>query len=98
MRYESHDLDGRGAKRTRVYDLKSLHPLDFWVSVTDVPCPHPGCKGKLRHAEAGYVPGYRICDACGRHFMASGSATRPEVLRVGRRRSITMGNAPLRRR
>jgi hypothetical protein len=38
-----------------------------WESVTDVACP--GCKvGILRWAEAGYVPGWRICDVCERHY------------------------------
>jgi hypothetical protein len=38
-----------------------------WASVTDVPCLYK-CRGTLRWAENGYVPGYRICDACGRHY------------------------------
>jgi hypothetical protein len=33
-----------------------------WDDITDVSCPIVGCEGTLRWAEAGYVPGYRICD------------------------------------
>jgi hypothetical protein len=33
-----------------------------WPSITDVACPCKGCNGILRWAEAGHVPGYRICD------------------------------------
>lgn len=99
-RVESHDLDGQGSKPTRVYDLTPvlirqdtttdpyLVPefFDYWRAVTDVPCPV--CQeGELRWAEAGYVPGYRICSGCGRHFLASGNAEKPTVLRVGNRRS-----------
>jgi uncharacterized protein YbaR (Trm112 family) len=61
------------------YDLPSISTKDYWVSVTDVPCPV--CKGGvLRWAESGYVPGYRICDRCGRHFRADGSRERPAVI------------------
>lgn len=84
MRYETHDLDGTGPKPTRVYDLEP--GPDYWGSVTDVPCPIPGCDGTIRWAEAGYVPGYRICDGCGRHFLARGHAAAPTLLRVGTRR------------
>ena len=68
---EHLNLDGRGDRPTRVYDTPSLSADDFWASVTDVHCP--GCSdGIARWAEAGYVPGYRICDGCGRHFIARG--------------------------
>jgi hypothetical protein len=82
-RIERRDLDGRGPTRVRAYDLPAKG--DFWASVTDVPCP--SCPGTVRWAEAGYVPGYRICDACGRHFLAAGTAAAPLLLRVGSRRS-----------
>ena len=39
-----------------------------WESVTDVACPN--CQhGIVRWAEAGYVPGWRECDVCGRQYM-----------------------------
>lgn len=76
------NLDGRGARLTRVYAMPP-HP-DYWLAVTDVPCPI--CRGTIRWAEAGYVAGYRICDTCHRHFQADGDAEGPELLRVGRRR------------
>lgn len=50
---------------------------DYWASVTDVPCP---CgHGTLRHAEAGHVPGWRECDACGRQYQAAGDAASPTL-------------------
>lgn len=39
-----------------------------WDCITDIACPISDCPGELRWAEAGYVPGYRICDCCGSHF------------------------------
>ena len=44
-------------------------PGSGWGSVTDIPCP-VCADGTLRWAEAGYVPGYRICDRCARHYLA----------------------------
>ena len=82
-RIEHHDLDGLGSHPTRVYDL-APHP-NYWPAVTDVPCPGE-CGGIVRWAEAGYVPGYRICGGCGRHYMASGTSEAPTLLRVGTRR------------
>ena len=88
MRYEMHNLDGQGSARTQVYDMPGADPgQDYWQQVTDVPCPAAGCVGQIRWAEAGYVPGYRICDCCGRHFLAKGTADKPTLLRVGSRRS-----------
>lgn len=86
-RIEYHNLDGCGSVRTQVYDLPSLDQYDYWKSVTDCPCPASGCHGRIQWAENGYVPGYRICDGCGRHFMADGSAAAPTLLRVGSCRS-----------
>lgn len=85
-RTEPHNLDGCGTKRVHVYDMPAGDPYDYWATVTDVPCP---CcdTGKIRWAEAGYVAGYRICDGCGRHFLANGDAAKPTLLRVGSRRS-----------
>jgi len=96
MRVEQHNLDGLGHKRVQVYDMEPvsshfgfpLHPRnDFWAAVTNALCPAPGCTGQVRWAEADHVPGYRICDACGRHFLAKGTADKPMLLRVGTRRS-----------
>ena len=36
-------------------------PGTWWNSVTDVPCPVPGCGQTIVWWEAGYVPGYRVC-------------------------------------
>lgn len=98
MRIEMHNLDGTGSKRTQVYDMpqKFLPPencqgrtdvADYWSAVTGVPCPTESCGGTIRWAEAGYVPGYRVCDQCGRHFLAKGNAAAPTLVRVGSRRS-----------
>jgi transposase-like protein len=87
MRIESHNLDGRGWRRVQVYDLPpAANAYEYWAAVTDVSCP---CcpAGTIRWAEAGYVPGYRICDRCGRHYLADGTAAAPTLLRVGQRRS-----------
>lgn len=86
MKIEMHDLNGAGAVRTQVYSMPVIDSNDFWSSVTDVPCPITSCDGLVRWAEAGYVPGYRVCNCCGRHFLAKGSAAEPKLLRVGRRR------------
>jgi hypothetical protein len=85
MRYEMHNLDGKGDRRTQVYDLPSRSQSDYWQSVTDVPCP-TGDGGVIRWHEAGHVSGYRICDVCQRHFLARGTAEAPRLLRVGTRR------------
>lgn len=70
-RYESYNL-GDGVKKHAVYDMPIIDPHDYWASVTDVPCP--ACQtGTIRWAEAGYVPGSRLCDTCGRFFQARGS-------------------------
>lgn len=71
MRYEISN-QGDGARKHAVHDMPILDPYDYWVSVTDVSCPV--CKaGTVRWNEAGYVPGSRICDRCGRFFQAHGS-------------------------
>lgn len=41
-----------------------------WAMAKLIPCPICG-SGKMQWAEAGYVPGYRICDFCGRGFIIS---------------------------
>lgn len=77
-RVEFHNHHGIGNERTLVYSLVSRNPHNYWDSVTDIPCPR--CKaGMLRWAEAGYVPGYRICDRCKRHFLAQGNSAMPDV-------------------
>jgi hypothetical protein len=82
-RIEQHNLDGRGYRQTRVFDLPARDAHDYWASVTDIPCPC--CAGTVRWAEAGYVPGYRICDGCGRRFLARGTTSQPRLLLVGGR-------------
>jgi len=80
------DMDGRGVKRCRAYDMPQVDARDYWRNVTDVPCPAAGCDGAVLWHEAGYVPGYRICDVCGRHYLAKGTVEQPMLLRVGTRR------------
>lgn len=79
MRIETHDLDGTGSRRVHVYDMPMVDPASYWGNVTDVQCPI--CRGTIRWAEAGYVPGYRICDSCGRHFIAGGDDGAPTLIR-----------------
>ena len=87
MRYENHNLDGLGLKRCQVFDMPSIL-YKYWEAVTDVECPC--CEdGIIRWAEAGFVPGYRICDKCGRHFLAQGNVENPTLVRVGSRISKT---------
>jgi len=75
------DLDGNGPRPRRVYDLPgSPDQNDYWAGVTDVPCPRDGCAGTICWAEAGHVPGYRICDACGAHFIARGTTRAPILI------------------
>jgi hypothetical protein len=70
MRYEYHNLDGKGKKKHQVYDMPVIPKARD--SVTDVPCPVEGCTGTIRWHEYGWVPGHRLCDGCGRHFQAKG--------------------------
>jgi hypothetical protein len=90
------NLDGLGPRRVRVYDMpvvevptklggKPVMMAYYWASITDRPCP-AGCGGTVRWAEAGYVPGYRICDGCGRHYLAGGTADAPTLMLMVRRR------------
>ena len=59
-----------------------------WESVTDVPCP--GCQvGIVRWAEAGFVPGWRECDTCGRQFMGD-----PATGDLNEQRAPTHGVSP----
>ena len=86
--FERHDLHGTGARRHKVFVMPARkmsrrfpedNSPDYWACVTDVPCP---CcrKGKIRWHEAGYVKGYRICDACERTFLAKGTADMPKLV------------------
>lgn len=77
--------DGLGERPHRWYALRCRDPRDYWRSVTDVPCPFPRCHGVVRWAEAGHVPGYRICDRCGRHYLAKGTVGEPALLVLGRK-------------
>jgi hypothetical protein len=79
MRTEMHNLDGQGEQEVTVYDMPANS--DYWLAVTDVVCPK--CKkGKVLWAEAGHVPGYRICNnnQCGQHFLAKGSTQHPTLV------------------
>lgn len=80
-KYQRMDLDGCGTRLMRCYAMIP-HP-DYWPAVTDVSCPvcH---KGMIRWAEAGYAPGYRICDKCKRHFTAKGNGAAPILVRFTR--------------
>lgn len=71
MRYEQYNL-GDGRRRHTVYDMPVLDDRNYWASVTGVPCPVCGT-GIIQWHEAGYVPGSRLCDGCGRFFQAHGS-------------------------
>jgi len=82
-RIEHLNLDGQGEKRVRVYDMPAAG--DYWAAVTNVTCPVCD-EGALEWAEAGYVPGYRICSGCGRHYVAAGTAAAPCVRLIGGRR------------
>lgn len=55
-----------------------------WASVTDVTCPF--CRvGILRWAEAGYVPGWRQCDACTAQYLGDPATGRLQNKRRGKR-------------
>ena len=87
-RIELRNIDGTGKRRCRVYELAPADGPDYWSAVTDVLCPV--CEqGRVLWAEAGHVPGYRICDQCHRHFLAIGNAQAPALLRVGNRSGLT---------
>lgn len=82
--YQKMNIDGSGEKLYRVYRVPSLSKFDYWISVTDVKCPVCN-KGYIRWYESGYVPGYRICDKCKRHFLAKGNADNPTLIDTGRK-------------
>ena len=82
-RVEMLNTDGSGHRRHRVYDVTT--GTGYWSAVTDVQRPACG-SGVIRWAEAGHVPGYRICDRCRRHYLADGDHAHPSlVLLAGRR-------------
>lgn len=65
------------ATRQAVYALLATHY--GWQTITDVPCFFRHCSGTIRWAENGYVPGYRICDKCGRHYQFCLSSAREHI-------------------
>ena len=60
-----------------------------WDMVTDIACIVPGCPGSLRWAEAGYVPGYRICDCCGSHYALANPGSQRDGLTIVRRFKVS---------
>ena len=56
--------------------------LDGWTLVAAAPCPV--CGGRLLWAENGNVPGWRICEACGRSWMCKPAGTQPVKDAYGR--------------
>jgi uncharacterized protein (DUF983 family) len=73
------NTDGQGCRAHRAYLMPPAST--YRQAVTNVPCP--ACEGgTVRWYEAGYVPGYRICDQCGIHFLARGNAQAPELVVV----------------
>jgi len=83
-REEVYNLTGE-PEACRVYDMEPVALFEYWKAVTNVPCPSE-CGGTIQWAEAGYVPGYRICDGCGRHFVAKGDSNKPVLVEVPNRR------------
>ena len=65
QRAECHPPHSEATKEA-VYAILSV-PRG-WDQITDIPCFIRACNGTIRWAENGYVPGYRICDKCGRHY------------------------------
>jgi hypothetical protein len=81
-RVENQNNHGTGYQRVRVYPMP-VAADGYWPAVTDVPCPI--CEtGTVRWAEAGYVPGYRVCDHCHRHYRAQGNSAAPSLARLER--------------
>ena len=80
------DIDGCGVRARRLYFVPVRSRASIWASVTNVACPSCG-RGRVRWAEAGYVPGYRICDCCHRHFLTRGTAAKPALLTTGRKKA-----------
>ena len=77
QRRDYRTLPGQRQQRTTIYPMPVVPKPDFELSVTDVPCPK--CRrGKVRRV-AGRDPLYRICDLCGRNFVAEGSPEQPAL-------------------
>lgn len=76
--FETYDLHGTGSKRCKVWVMPVRRRWNYWANVTNVKCPY--CDGKIRWYEAGYVPGYRICDGCRRTFLARGDQRLPKLI------------------
>lgn len=57
--------------------MDGYHVIDGWVGLGRiVPCSV--CYSPLAWAEAGYVPGYRVCTGCGRGYILAPSIDWPE--------------------
>lgn len=52
--------------------------VDAWALIGIVPCPACGA-GRLLWAEAGNVPGWRVCSSCKRPWMAQPRGTTVEI-------------------
>jgi hypothetical protein len=65
-------------RKLRLVHVQRVDTHDYWISVTDVPCPTK-CGGTVRWAEAGHVPGYRVCDGCGTAWFAAGDLQDPQL-------------------
>jgi len=63
--------------------------VDPWALIAILPCPACG-SGRLVWAEAGHVPGWRVCDHCGREWLAE---PRGDVVRLAIPQ-IDRGNGP----
>ncbi len=85
MRTTETDLDGQGVKTYKAYDLPVIDNDDYWTNVTGIPCPVAECDGTILWYEAAYVPGYRICTHCQRHFLAKGNTEHPYLIDCGRK-------------
>jgi len=57
------DLYGDGGRDRDCWAMPPRSPFDPWAAVTDAPCPVAGCSHTLIWAEAGSVPGARVCMA-----------------------------------
>lgn len=69
--------------------MKETMTTTGWQSITDVPCPR-GCGGTIQWAEAGRVPGYRVCNCCDAHFVGD-PATGTLKRQPGKVKRVTKG-------
>ena len=83
---DEQNYGGEGPEPVRIYPMLPVQTHEYWPSVTSVACPCGDPNGWVAWAEAGWVPGYRICTKCGQHFMASGDASDPSLTElIGRK-------------